>query len=83
MESWLAGTPVIATAAGEVVAWHCERSGGGLLYSDSDEFVRQLARLARSPSQASEMAQRGRSYVLSEYSWDVVLDRMEQSVRSL
>src|SRR5438067_5040904 len=26
MESWLAGTPVIANSACEVVRWHCERS---------------------------------------------------------
>src|SRR5439155_957903 len=31
MESWLAGTPVIANTACEVVRWLCERSGGGLL----------------------------------------------------
>jgi len=83
MESWLAGTPVLATASGEVVAWHLERSGGGLLFSDAPELVAQLEQLAKSPSEVAEMAARGRAYVRSEYSWDAVLDRMEESVRSM
>jgi hypothetical protein len=29
------------------------------------------------------MAERGRDYVMSEYSWETVLDRMEASVRSV
>ena len=43
MESWLAGTPVIANGACEVVRWHCERSGAGLLYADEYELAQYLA----------------------------------------
>jgi len=77
MEAWLASTPVIATAAGEVVAWHCERSGGGLTYADDLEFGECLAFLAEAPATAAELARRGRAYVLHHYGWEGVLDRME------
>jgi len=83
MESWLAGTPVIARADGEVVAWHCRRSGGGLLFSDVDELAKGLRTIAEAPDEARAMARRGRDYVLAEYAWDVVLDRMEADIAAL
>jgi glycosyltransferase involved in cell wall biosynthesis len=83
MEAWLAGTPVLATAHGEVVAWHCARSGGGMLFAEASELVEQLRVVADSPAEARSMAERGRDYVLTQYSWDAVLDRMEASLRGL
>jgi len=83
MEAWLAGTPVIATATGEVVTWHCERSGGGLTYVDEYEFAQCLRFVAEAPKAAATLAQRGRDYVLANYTWDKVLDGMEQSLIEL
>ena len=83
MEAWLAGTPVIATAAGEVVTWHCERSGGGLTYVDELEFAQSLRFIAEAPKAAATLAERGREYVLANYTWDKVIDAMEQSLVGL
>jgi glycosyltransferase involved in cell wall biosynthesis len=77
MESWLAGTPVLAVEGGEVVAWHCRRSGGGLTFSGADDLASALREVCGSPGRAQEMAGKGREYVLREYSWPAVLDRME------
>jgi len=77
MESWLAGTPVLAIAQSEVVAWHCERSGGGITFSDEFDLASALRWLATSPDAAAAMAERGRRYVLDNYQWSVVLDRIE------
>jgi len=82
MEAWLAGTPVVADAASEVVAWHCERSGGGLTYSDELELGECLAFVAEAPKAAAALAERGRQYVLANYTWDSVLDAMEASLAS-
>ena len=49
MEAWLAGTPVVANAASDVVAWHCKQSGTGLLYADHEDFARHLRFLADAP----------------------------------
>ncbi|MGH7805552.1 MAG: glycosyltransferase family 4 protein, partial [Candidatus Binatia bacterium] len=38
LESWAAGTPVLATARSEVVAAQCRRSRGGLIYGSYDDF---------------------------------------------
>lgn len=83
MEAWLAGTPVLAVEGGEVVAWHCRRSGGGLTFSGPQDLASGLRELCASPGRADAMAARGRDYVLREYSWPVVLDRMEADLGSL
>jgi len=83
MEAWLAGTPVIAHAASEVVAWHCERSGGGLTYSDEIELGECLAFVAGAPKTAAALADEGRRYVLAHYTWPTVTDAMERSIEGL
>lgn len=80
MEAWLAGTPVIANAACEVLAWHCQRSGAGLTYDDDLELEQCLAFVAQAPEAAAAMAASGRDYVLENYLWDDVLDRIESKL---
>jgi glycosyltransferase involved in cell wall biosynthesis len=83
MESWLAGTPVLAAAGSEVLRWHCDRSGGGLTFADEFELAQCLSFLAAAPDAAAQLARAGREYVLANYRWDVVLDAMEASLREL
>jgi glycosyltransferase involved in cell wall biosynthesis len=83
MESWLAGTPVIASGQGAVVAWHCERSRGGLVYADDLELAQCLLLVEQAPALARSLAANGRSHVLENYPWTEVLDRMEHSLKAL
>lgn len=83
MESWLAGTPVIANGASDVVRWHCERSGAGLLYSDEYELAQYLALVADNPDRLGGLGDLGRRYVLANYTWDAALDRMEAALEEL
>lgn len=80
MEAWLAGTPVVANGGSDVVRWHCERSGAGLVYDDDAELEQCLLFLADAPDQAAAMAASGRDYVLAHYRWADVLDRVEASL---
>lgn len=80
MEAWLAGTPVIANGASDVVVWHCERSGAGLTFDDADELEQCLAFVASAPEQARALAAPGRDYVLTHYRWPGVLDALEESL---
>ncbi len=80
MESWLAGTPVIANGQSAVVRWHCERSGAGLLYETSEELAACLDFVAQRPDQARRLAEGGRAYVLAHYEPSDVLDRMEATL---
>ena len=83
MEAWLAGTPVIASAAGAVVRWHCERSGAGIVYRDDDELIESLALVAEAPDRLAAIAGRGRPYVLANYTWGPILDRMEEALEAM
>lgn len=83
MEAWLAGTPVIAAAAGAVVRWHCERSGAGVVYHDDAELAQCLALADDAPDRLRALAARGRDYVLEHYTWPSVLDRMEEALEAL
>jgi glycosyltransferase involved in cell wall biosynthesis len=80
MEAWLAGTPVIASGRSAVVRWHCERSGAGLVYEDVAELAQCLALVADAPGALRPLAAAGRDYVLTHYTWDVALDRMEKAL---
>jgi glycosyltransferase involved in cell wall biosynthesis len=83
MEAWLAGTPVLAVEGGAVVDWHIGRSGGGLTFGDGRDLAACVATLLSDDDRAAGMAARGRDYVLREYSWPVVLDRMEADLTGL
>jgi glycosyltransferase involved in cell wall biosynthesis len=83
MEAWLAGAVVLVRQGSEVVAWHCERSGGGASFGDGTSLAAQLRRLADNPAMAAAMAELGRQYVLDNYTWPVVLDRMEADLKGL
>jgi glycosyltransferase involved in cell wall biosynthesis len=83
MEAWLAGTPVLAVEGSEVVGWHCRRSGGGEIFSDAASLAAHLHRLVNEPEVRARMAELGRTYVLDNYVWPVVLDRMESDLRTL
>lgn len=83
MEAWLAGTPVVANAGSDVVTWHCERSGGGLTYADEVELEECLVALADDPGAAAALAGAGREYVLANYTWPTVLDRMEADLEAV
>ena len=83
MESWLAGTGVVANAGSAVVSWHCERSGAGITYADPDELVQAMVLLGERPDVLRALAPAGREYVLREYTWPVVLDRMEAALAEL
>lgn len=80
MEAWLAGTPVIANGASEVVRWHIERSGAGLTYDDPEELEQALRFVAEAPDAAATLARPGRDYVLEHYTWPDTLDRMEATL---
>ena len=80
MEAWLAGTVVIGSGASDVVRWHCERSGAGLVYDDDLELEQALAFVAHAPDAAVQLAKHGREYVLEHYAFPAVVDRIEATL---
>lgn len=81
LESWLAGTPVLVHAAGEVMPFHCRKSNGGLWFRNYPEFEEELALLLEKPALRNAMGTAGKHYVQSEYSWTSVEARLMQVLR--
>jgi glycosyltransferase involved in cell wall biosynthesis len=82
-EGWLSGSAVIVHADCEPTREHCERSGGGVWVASAPEFSVALEMLAGDPSLRARMAAQGREYILDEYGWPCVLDRMERAVAEM
>ena len=76
MEAWLEGTPALVAAGSEVMADHVRRSGGGIAFGDYEGFRAGVAGLLDDPGARAEMGARGRSYVLEEYGWPAVWERL-------
>jgi glycosyltransferase involved in cell wall biosynthesis len=83
LESWLAGTPALVHAKGEVLSWQCRRSGGGLWFKRYPEFEEELLLLLDNENLRRAMGDAGRAYVKREYSWESVEKRMLAALDSL
>jgi glycosyltransferase involved in cell wall biosynthesis len=58
-----------------VLVGHCERSGGGLTYSDSDELAAAVDRLRSAPALRRELGERGSGYVDRFFRWPALIER--------
>ncbi len=76
MEAWMGGTPVLAFSGCAVSTHHVRQAKGGLLYSDSTDFMVALGVLLEQPELRRELGASGRAYVLENYRWDDVIDRL-------
>ena len=75
LESWLARTPALVHARGEVLRWQCESSCGGLWFGSYPEFEEELLWLLDNPAKAAILAEQGRRYTLERYAPDAVRAR--------
>jgi len=80
METWLAGTPVLAHGGCPVTRDHVMRSNGGLYFTSGAEFAEALDWFFDHDAARREMGALGRAYVRREFSWPVVLDRFRTAV---
>ncbi len=78
LESWAAGTPVLAHGGSAVLADHVEHSGGGWLYSGYRDFSRALDLVLTDGPARSRLGRAGRNYVARNYSWERVLETYEK-----
>jgi glycosyltransferase involved in cell wall biosynthesis len=79
LESFAAGTPVLANAASDVLAGQCRRSGGGLAYGSDEDFAAAIRRLRS--AEGRELGERGRRFVEAEASWPRVLEVYRRAIR--
>lgn len=83
MESWLAETPVLVNSAAAVTKQHVIDSGGGLYFSDQNDFSAMVLELLGNQGLSRCLAINGRNYVRTKYSWQAVLDRFDRVVEEM
>jgi glycosyltransferase involved in cell wall biosynthesis len=76
LEAFLARTPGLVHAKGEVLRWQCERSGAGMWFRHYPEFESMLLRLLDDADLRGRMGDAGRAYVLREYNDRAIGDRL-------
>jgi glycosyltransferase involved in cell wall biosynthesis len=76
LEAWLARTPALVHARGEVLRWQCARSGAGVWFRHYPDFETALLRLMDDPPLRARMGEAGRAYVEREYAWSAVEARL-------
>lgn len=83
LESWLCGTPVLVNGHCDVLRGHCRRSHGGLWYNGFEEFQVCLEWMLRDRDLLKALAEDGRRYTQSAYSWERVMAQYRQLVEDV
>jgi len=81
LEAWLAGTPALVHAKGEVLRWQCESSNGGFWFANYPEFEAMLLFYLDHPGIAAKMAEQGRAYTIGKYAPDAVRRRFDAALQ--
>lgn len=76
LEAWLAGTPGLVHACSAVLKDQVRRANGGLWFKSYPQFEEALLKLLDDEPARRALAAAGRQYVLREYAWPAVEQRM-------
>lgn len=80
LESWLAQTPALVHSGGKVLRHQCLRANGGMWFGSYPEFEECMLALIKQPQLRNNMGKSGREYVLREYSWKTVMQRLSDAL---
>lgn len=75
MESWLCNRPVLVNAECEVTKNFVLEANGGLFFADYFEFEGALNYAVKQTETTDLMGKSGREYVMSHFSWDVIVEK--------
>ena len=79
-ESWVQSRPVLVSSGCEVLVGQTRRSHGGIPYSGFAEFEAAVDLLIDDPILADQLGRNGRAYVEQNYSWDVVVKGLLETI---
>ena len=75
MESWLCGRPVLVHGGCDVTKSFAITSNSGLYFNDYFEFEGCIDYYIKNEDIASAMGKTGREFVLSNFTWDIIVER--------
>ena len=80
LEAWLAGTPLIAHAAGDVLRELCRETQGGLWFKSYGEFEEIVIGLMDNPEFRNQLGASGQAYVAEQQQPENVAARMLEAL---
>jgi glycosyltransferase involved in cell wall biosynthesis len=80
LEAMAQKTPILVNGNCQVLVEHVNRSGGGKVYHNYKEFVAGLQEMLTNSQQRLVMGQKGRDYVVENFSEQGVRDRLLQEI---
>ena len=83
LEAWSHGRATLANGASPVLVGQSRRSGGGLWYTNRDEYAAMLDLLGRARPLADALGRQGRRYVVRACSWDQVRTAWLDAIREV
>jgi glycosyltransferase involved in cell wall biosynthesis len=83
LESFSQYTPVLVNRKSDVLCEHIELSGGGMTYDNVEEFIGHFYTLYDKRKKAKLMGLSGYNYVKQYYSWEAVMDKIKNRLKSL
>lgn len=82
LEAMAQQTPVLASAASEVLVDHVKQSGAGRIYKDYETFADALNEILPDERLRAEMGAAGREYVIANYQPEHIRSRLIEAVES-
>jgi glycosyltransferase involved in cell wall biosynthesis len=83
LEAWSVGKPVLVSARSKVLVGQCQRSQGGLWYSDRDEFSAALECLLNDAQVRRALGEQGRRFVAANYRWPRIVDAYRELITAV
>lgn len=77
LESMACETPVVAVAEGGIQETILDGQTGYLTERDPDAFAKAIQDILKDPRRAAEMGKTGRKQVLTHWTWDAAVQRLE------
>jgi glycosyltransferase involved in cell wall biosynthesis len=83
LEAWSMGKPVLINSECDVTKGQVERSKGGLMYSDYNEFKNSLNALLNNKNLSYELGINGQKYFVENYSWEKIERRYLEIIKNV
>jgi len=80
LEAMAQHTPVLVNGQSEVLIGHVEKSGGGFVYHDYNDFAAAINNIFRNHSKSVTMGNMARDYVVSHYSFERLKNMLMQEI---
>lgn len=83
LESFSQRTPVLVNKKCAVLREHIDISGGGLCFENAAEFIGNFYTIYDNRKKSREMGIKGYQYVKEYFSWQVVIDKIKETLQKM